>query len=57
MTVEQALPLFAKLMIKSQEEMKDKKQELELSVCCEETKWVHKILDRQRTDAITAAAT
>ena len=57
MTVEQALPLFAKLMIKSQEEMKEKKQELELSICCEETKWVHKILDRQRTDAITTAAT
>jgi hypothetical protein len=36
--------------------MKEKKQELELSVICEATKWSHKILDRTATDAMTAAA-
>jgi len=36
--------------------MKDKKQELELSVLCEDTKWVHKILDRQTVDQLTIAA-
>jgi len=56
MTVQQALPLFAKLLIKSQEEMKEKKQELELSIICEDTKWVHKVLDRPTTDKITAEA-
>ena len=36
--------------------MKDKKQEVELSVMCEDTKWVHKIMDRVTVDQLTAAA-
>ena len=56
MTVEEAMPLFAKLLIKSQEEMKEKKQELELSVLSDATGNIHKILDRATTDAITAQA-
>ena len=30
--------------------------ELELSIMSEETKWSHKILDRQTVDAMTATA-
>ena len=56
LTVQQALPKIAKVLLKAQEEMKDKKQELELSVLCADTKWVHKILDRQTTDQLTVAA-
>ena len=36
--------------------MKEKKQELELSVLSEETKWAHKILDRETTNNLTSAA-
>jgi hypothetical protein len=46
LTVEQALPLIAKILLKSQEEMKEKKQELELSVLSERTGFQHRILDR-----------
>lgn len=55
-TVEEALPKIAKILLKAQDEMKDKKQEIELSVIGESTKWTHKILDRKATDAITAVA-
>jgi hypothetical protein len=34
--------------------MKEKKQELELSVLSEQTEFVHKILSREVTDKITA---
>ena len=56
MTVQEALPKVAKLLLKSQDEMKEKKQELELSVLCESNNWVNKILDRQTVDALCAAA-
>jgi hypothetical protein len=36
--------------------MKEKKQELELSVLCAANGWVNKILDRQTTDALCEAA-
>ena len=50
-TVEQSLPLVAKLLLKSQDEMKEKKQELELSILTEQNgRWQHKILDRATTD-------
>lgn len=49
-TVQEALPKVAKILLKAQEEMKDKKQELEISVMCADTKWTHKILDRQIVD-------
>lgn len=56
MTVQQALPKIAKTLLKAQEELKDKKQEIELSVMCEDTKWIHKIMDRATVDQLTAAA-
>ena len=56
LTVQDALPKVAKLLLKSQEEMKEKKQELELTVLTEGNNWVHKILDRQTTDAYCQAA-
>ena len=46
LTVEEALPKFAKILLKAQEEMKDKKQELELSYISEGSKFRHKVLDR-----------
>ena len=36
--------------------MKEKKQELELSILTQGNNWVNKILDRATTDAICAAA-
>ena len=57
MTIAQALPKIAKLLLKSQDEMKEKKQELELSVLQEtDGKWQHKILDRPTTDKLCADA-
>lgn len=56
LTVDQALPRVAKLLLKSQDEMKEKKQELELSVLTAGNNWVNRILDRQSTDALCAAA-
>ena len=55
-TVEEALPLIAKILLKCQEEMKDKKQELELSILSESTGYKHKILDRAQVDSLTQAA-
>jgi len=46
MTVEEALPKIAKILLQAQEEMKDKKQELELSYISESSGFKHKILDR-----------
>ena len=56
LTVTEALPLIAKILIKSQEEMKDKKQELELSIISDETKFQHKVLDRAFVDHLTTKA-
>jgi len=56
MTVEEALPKVAKILLKAQEEMKDKKQELELSYISESSDFKHKILDRASTDALTEQA-
>ena len=56
LTVQESLPKVAKLLLKSQDEMKEKKQELELSILTEENNWVNKILDRQTTDALCQAA-
>ena len=55
-TVEEALPKVAKILLKCQEEMKDKKQELELSILTEGTGYKHKILGRDQVDALTKAA-
>ena len=53
MTVQEALPLVAKILLKCQEEMKDKKQELELSYIGETSGNKHKILDRATVDQLT----
>ena len=55
-TVQESLPSIAKMLLKSQEEMKDKKQELEMLVLSADTNWTSKILDRATTDALCQAA-
>ncbi len=52
-TVNEAVPIIAKILLKSQEEMKEKKQELEISIISEETKFRHKVLDREFVDKLT----
>lgn len=52
-TCAEALPLVAKILLQAQEEMREKKQELELTILSEETGWVHKILDRATVDELT----
>jgi hypothetical protein len=54
--VQEALPRVAKILLKAQDEIKEKKMELELSILCEDTKWTNKILDRATTDRITQQA-
>jgi len=56
MTVDEALPKIAKILLKCQEEMKDKKQELELGILTEETGFKHKILDRATVERLTTQA-
>ena len=57
MTVQEALPKVAKLLLKAQDEMKEKKQELELSILQEiNGKWQHKILERPIADKLCADA-
>lgn len=55
-TVQEAIPHIAKILLKSQEEMKEKKQELEISIISEDTKFLHKILDRATVDHLTVTA-
>ncbi len=56
MNVDEALPLIAKILLKAQEEMKDKRQEIELSIISETTGYKHKILDRVFVDQLTLKA-
>lgn len=56
MTVEEALPKIAKILLQAQEEMKDKKQELELSFISESSGFKHKILDRNTVQVMTQEA-
>lgn len=56
LTVREALPKVAKMLLKSQDEVREKKMELELSILCEETSWTHRVLDRATTDRMTAEA-
>lgn len=56
LTVQEALPLIAKILIKAQEEMKEKKQEIEISILSDETEYKHKILDRAFVDTLTRQA-
>lgn len=55
-TVAEAVPIIAKILLKSQEEMKEKKQELEISIISEETKFLHKVLDREYVARLTTQA-
>ena len=56
-TVEEALPRVAKMLVKAQEEMRDKKQELELCVLSQvDGEWRSKVLDRQATDVLCEQA-
>lgn len=55
-TVNEALPLIAKILLQSQEEMKEKKQEIELSIISDETGYKHKILDRVFVDQLATKA-
>jgi 20S proteasome subunit alpha 7 len=55
-TVAEAVPIIAKILLKSQEEMKEKKQELEISIISEETKYLHKVLDRDYVQRLTEQA-
>ncbi len=43
-------------MLKAQEEMKDKKMEIELSIISEETGNTHKLIDRATMNELTAKA-
>jgi 20S proteasome alpha/beta subunit len=56
MTVEQALPKVAKILLQAQEEMKEKKQELEMSYISESSGFKHKVLDVKTVATLTAAA-
>jgi 20S proteasome subunit alpha 7 len=56
MTVEEALPKIAKILLKCQEEMKEKKQELELSFISESSGFRHRIVDTNTVAAITKQA-
>lgn len=56
LTVQEALPVIAKILLKSQEEMKDKKQELELSVLSDENNYQHQILSREAVEILTTKA-
>jgi 20S proteasome subunit alpha 7 len=56
LTVEEALPKVAKILLQAQEEMKDKKQELELSYISESSQFKHKILDRATVNTLTEQA-
>ena len=46
MTVAEALPKVAKLLLASHDEMKEKKQELDLSVLEASNGFVHRVLPR-----------
>lgn len=55
-TVAEAMPRVARMLLKAQDEMREKKMELELLVLSEETKWTSKILDRPTVDALCVRA-
>jgi len=41
------MPKVAKMLLKAQDEAREKKQELELSVLSAETNWTSRIVDRR----------
>lgn len=56
MKVDEAIPHVAKILLKAQEEMKEKKQELEISILSEGTGYKHKILERAFVEHLTSTA-
>ena len=56
LTVQEALPRVAKILLKAQDEIREKKMELEISVICADSKWTNRILDRPTTDRMTKEA-
>ena len=56
LTVKEALPRVAKMLLKAQDEMREKKMEIALSVLCEENKWTHRIIDRATADRMCTEA-
>ena len=56
MTVQEALPHIAKILLKSQEEMKEKKQEIEISILSDDTGYNHRVLDRAFLDQMSEQA-
>lgn len=56
MTCEEAMPLVTKILLKAQEEMKEKKMQVEIGVLCEKNNWVHKVIDHETMRALTEKA-
>ena len=57
LTVEEAVPKVAKLLLKSQDEIKEKKQEIELSILQEVNgEWRHRVVERPIADKLCADA-
>lgn len=56
MTCEQALPYMTKILLKAQEEMKEKTMQIELGVLSETNNWVHRIIDHATMRALTENA-
>jgi hypothetical protein len=44
------------MLLKSQDETREKKMEIELSVLSESTQWQHKLIDRVTCDKMTVVA-
>jgi 20S proteasome subunit alpha 7 len=56
MDVEEALPHIAKILLTAQEEMKEKKMEIEMSIISEKTGYKHVVLDRAFVDNLAQKA-
>jgi hypothetical protein len=54
--VQEALPKVTKILLKAQDEIREKKMELEVSVICSDSKWTNRIIDRPTTDRLTKEA-
>jgi 20S proteasome subunit alpha 7 len=56
MTCEEALPHATKILLKAQEEMKDKQMQVEIGVLSQANNWVHKIIDAKAMKILTDQA-
>jgi len=56
MSCEEALPHVTKILLKAQEEMKEKKMQVEVGVLSEKTNWVHKVVDPAMMQGVVAQA-